>query len=162
MSTQLNIERLTFTFGDTWTFATKWDDEWAYRSGISKLHGVLDGSSESTKAVDLVAVQNGTLVLAEAKDFRPAIDCEAGMTPNALAYAGRWEIATVGDRSQGARYTCGAGWMREHRHPCEHCQRYQRHTHEANSHCGIRLAEPASQRARSEAQGASQRNAGPP
>lgn len=88
--------RLTLRFGDGWS-AVKWDavpgkdpPPHPYREGIEKLNGRLDGRSESSKAVDVVAASpSPLLVLIEIKDFRTVhgSDGHAG----ALAFGGRWQ-----------------------------------------------------------------------
>src|SRR5437879_646516 len=88
---RLDVERLQFNFGACWRAALKWDDsDSPYRNGIEKLKGTLDGREESTKAVDVVAVHEARLCLVEVKDFRPRVG-EAGIEPNAAAFAGRWQ-----------------------------------------------------------------------
>ncbi|HVK68188.1 MAG TPA: hypothetical protein VM694_27205, partial [Polyangium sp.] len=58
----LDVERIRFLFGESWTVVEKWDDSRLYREGIHELDG--------TKAVDIVGVRNGDLYLIEVKDFR--------------------------------------------------------------------------------------------
>ncbi|MRG97631.1 hypothetical protein [Polyangium spumosum] len=62
MKRTIDVERIRFSFGESWTVVEKWDDSPPYRKGI---HG-LDG----TKAVDIVGVRGGDLYLIEVKDFR--------------------------------------------------------------------------------------------
>ncbi|MBI4705465.1 MAG: hypothetical protein HY744_30590 [Deltaproteobacteria bacterium] len=89
--TRLDVARLRLTLGDRWTVAVKWDDCPAYREGIGKLQGELEGRSVSTRAVDIVAFAGKELVLLEAKDFRPVRRRGAPPVPNAVAYGGRWK-----------------------------------------------------------------------
>lgn len=60
--TIVDVERIRFEFGATWTFVEKYDDSAVYRDGIGKLPG--------SKAVDIVGVRAGRLYLIEVKDFR--------------------------------------------------------------------------------------------
>ena len=61
---------LVLVAGDGWALL-KWDDSDAYRKGISRLNGELDGRAEGTKALDFVGVSGqGDLYLIELKDFR--------------------------------------------------------------------------------------------
>ena len=87
----LTVERLAFSFGKSWRIAEKWDDSTAYRDGIQRVQGKLDGSDEGTKAVDIIAVDDNRLVLVEVKDFRPRRSSGTSPAPSALAYGGRWK-----------------------------------------------------------------------
>lgn len=58
----VDVERIRFEFGDTWTFVEKYDDSAVFRDGIGKLPG--------SKAVDIVGVHERHLYLIEVKDFR--------------------------------------------------------------------------------------------
>lgn len=74
MATRITEGRLAFDFDDDWT-ALKYDDSGCYRNGIERLKGTLvdrRGSVEksSTKALDVAACKNGTLLFIEIKDFR--------------------------------------------------------------------------------------------
>ena len=72
----IDVERIRFSFGESWTVAEKWDDSRLFRDGICKLNGaVLDEETGEpgqvgTKAVDIVGVRDGDLYLIEVKDFR--------------------------------------------------------------------------------------------
>ena len=79
MSTPLVVEKLRFTFGDSWTVAFKYDDSRFYRSGPERLKGELEERSnneskivsQATRAVDVIGLhQEDGLLLLEAKDFR--------------------------------------------------------------------------------------------
>ncbi|XXY46385.1 hypothetical protein WME91_40935 [Sorangium sp. So ce269] len=56
----IDVERIRFEFGESWTLAEKWDDSRAFLSGIGKLQG--EWTDETTgdlvrvgsKAVDIV------------------------------------------------------------------------------------------------------------
>ncbi|MBX3162356.1 MAG: hypothetical protein KF773_40705 [Deltaproteobacteria bacterium] len=69
MTTTVPVDGIQFDFDDSWV-VTKWDDLRAYRDGLAKLQGVLDGHHERTRALDLVGVREGTPYLFEVKDFR--------------------------------------------------------------------------------------------
>jgi len=71
MPTALHIEKQSFTFGDNWPVAFKYDDTPFYLNGPQRINGELDGVNHGTKAVDIVALHStaGLLIL-EAKDFR--------------------------------------------------------------------------------------------
>jgi hypothetical protein len=90
MPTKLDVEKLSFTFGKSW-FVIKWDDHDGYRKGIGKIHGMLDGKSESTKAADLVGIYDKQLFIIEVKDFRVVHDEQHGTQPNAINFKGRWK-----------------------------------------------------------------------
>jgi hypothetical protein len=72
----LDVERIRFEFGDSWTVAEKWDDTRAYLEGVRKLNGELrdettgDVAAVGSKAVDIVGVREGALYLIEVKDYR--------------------------------------------------------------------------------------------
>ena len=71
MPTPLDVEKQCFEFGDRWTVAFKYDDTGFHQKGATKLQGVIDGISHSTKAVDVVGLHEVSgLLLLEAKDFR--------------------------------------------------------------------------------------------
>jgi hypothetical protein len=93
--TVIDEERIRLTFRDPWN-AIKWDAKDTeppprpYRDGIERLKGELDGRTESTKAVDVVAVSPaGRLCLIEIKDFRTGHGVGGG--PRAVAFGGRWK-----------------------------------------------------------------------
>jgi len=95
VATNLDEQHVRLTFSNAWS-AVKWDAPASdppphpYRDGIEHLKGELDGASESTKAVDVVAVSPaGCLYLIELKDFRT--DYAAGGVPRALAFGTRWK-----------------------------------------------------------------------
>lgn len=70
-TTVLDVESQRFTFDDRWQCVLKYDDTVFYRREATKLQGEIDGAPHSTKAVDLVGLdQTGGLMLLEAKDFR--------------------------------------------------------------------------------------------
>ena len=56
----IDVERIRFEFGDSWTIVEKWDDADVFRNGIQRLSG--------SKAVDLVGAREGCLYLMEVKD----------------------------------------------------------------------------------------------
>ncbi|WP_433933852.1 hypothetical protein AB3662_05430 [Sorangium cellulosum] len=72
----IDVERIRFEFGESWTVAEKWDDSRAFLDGIGKLKG--EWTDERTgelvrvgsKAVDIVGVCEGRLYLIEVKDYR--------------------------------------------------------------------------------------------
>ncbi|WP_437929095.1 hypothetical protein WMF37_07430 [Sorangium sp. So ce291] len=72
----IDVERIRFEFGESWTLAEKWDDSRAFLSGIGKLQG--EWTDETTgdlvrvgsKAVDIVGVREDRLYLIEVKDYR--------------------------------------------------------------------------------------------
>ncbi len=72
----IDVERIRFEFGESWTLAEKWDDSRAFLSGIGKLQG--EWTDENTgdlvrvgsKAVDIVGVRGDRLYLIEVKDYR--------------------------------------------------------------------------------------------
>lgn len=72
----LDVEKIRFQFGDSWTVAEKWDDTRTFLGRIRRLSGELRDektggvSSLGTKAVDIVGVRNDDLYLIEVKDFR--------------------------------------------------------------------------------------------
>ncbi len=71
MPTALDVEKQRFTFGDRWDLAFKYDDASFYRNGPERLKGNLDGVTQGTRAVDVVALHaTAGLLLLEAKDFR--------------------------------------------------------------------------------------------
>lgn len=71
MPITLDVEKQRFVFGDSWTLAFKYDDSKFYRDVLERLKGDVDGVSQSTRAVDVVALhQLIGLLLLEAKDFR--------------------------------------------------------------------------------------------
>ena len=73
MPTVLDVEKQQFEFGDSWTVAFKYDDSNYYRRkrGPQALQGVIEGKSQSTRAMDVVAFHSEAgLLLLEAKDFR--------------------------------------------------------------------------------------------
>ena len=67
--TPLLIDGIRFEFDDTWLVA-KWDETPWYREKIERLKGELDGTRESTKAVDVIGLREETPYLIEVKDFR--------------------------------------------------------------------------------------------
>lgn len=77
-------DRLRFEFGDRWSVVVKWDNHQAFVGGIQGLNGELDNRVESSKAVDVVAEDDSSLVLLEIKDFR-----SRPQQPVALDFAGR-------------------------------------------------------------------------
>ncbi len=72
----IDVERIRFCFGESWTMVEKWDDSRLFRDGICKLNGeVRDEETGApgklgTKAVDIIGVRDGDLYLIEVKDFR--------------------------------------------------------------------------------------------
>lgn len=72
MPTVIREGRVAYTFDDRWV-AVAWDGpDGPYRAegGIEKLKGTVDGRSESTKAVDIIARQGtAPLCLIEVKDL---------------------------------------------------------------------------------------------
>lgn len=94
MATVIDEERIRLTFSERWN-AIKWDAKDTdapprpYRDGIERLKGELERRTESTKAVDVVAVSpTGRLCLIELKDFRTEHGADGG--PRALAFGTRW------------------------------------------------------------------------
>jgi hypothetical protein len=71
MTPPLDVEKQRFEFSDAWTLAFKYDDSRFYREGPERLKGDVDGVSQSTRAVDVVAIHRKMgILLLEAKDFR--------------------------------------------------------------------------------------------
>jgi hypothetical protein len=72
----LDVERIRFEFGESWTVAEKWDDTSAFLRGVCRLNGELvdeatgDVVPTGSKAVDIVGVREGDLYLIEVKDYR--------------------------------------------------------------------------------------------
>lgn len=60
--TVIDVERIRFEFGESWTIVEKWDDADAFRRGVCRL--------QDSKAVDIVGVRDGNLYLIEVKDYR--------------------------------------------------------------------------------------------
>ena len=60
--TVIDVERIRFEFGASWTIVEKWDNTDAFRHGVCKL--------QDSKAVDIVGVRDGDLYLIEVKDYR--------------------------------------------------------------------------------------------
>ena len=95
MNTVILEGRIELTFDEGWS-ALKWDatppadpPPYRYREGIGKLQGDVDGRTESTKAVDVIASpRDPSLLLMEIKDFRT--DRGPGGGPRALAFGARW------------------------------------------------------------------------
>ncbi len=99
MSITLREARLVLRFPPGW-HAVKWDatpggeppdpPPFLHADGIGKLQGALDGRSESSKAVDVVASPpTPVLILIELKDVRSDPATVGGA--RALAYKGRWK-----------------------------------------------------------------------
>jgi hypothetical protein len=65
MTPPLDVEKQRFEFSDAWTLAFKYDDSRFYREGPERLKGDVDGVSQSTRAVDVVAIHRkmGILLL---------------------------------------------------------------------------------------------------
>jgi len=71
MPTSLDVEKQRFAFGETWQLAFKYDATAFYREGPERLKGELEGASQATRAMDVVALHPASgLLLLEAKDFR--------------------------------------------------------------------------------------------
>ncbi len=71
MPTPLDVEKQRFEFGESWTVAFKYDDTKFYREGMERLKGDIEGVTQSTRAMDVVALHDSAgLLLLEAKDFR--------------------------------------------------------------------------------------------
>lgn len=71
MLRHLDIEKQRFEFGNSWALAFKYDDTNFYRQGPERLKGDVDGVSQSTRAVDVIALHQAIgILLLEAKDFR--------------------------------------------------------------------------------------------
>ena len=51
--TVIDVERIRFEFGESWTIAEKWDAADAFRRGVCRL--------QDSKAVDIVGVRDGNL-----------------------------------------------------------------------------------------------------
>ncbi|KYF84047.1 hypothetical protein BE20_28340 [Sorangium cellulosum] len=72
----IDVERIRFEFGESWTLAEKWDESRAFLSGIGKLQGEWTDDDTGalarvgTKAVDIVGVREDRLYLIEVKDYR--------------------------------------------------------------------------------------------
>ncbi|WP_437939327.1 hypothetical protein [Sorangium sp. So ce341] len=72
----IDVERIRFEFGESWTLAEKWDESRAFLSGIGRLQGEWTDDDTGaparvgTKAVDIVGVREGRLYLIEVKDYR--------------------------------------------------------------------------------------------
>jgi hypothetical protein len=72
----VEVERIRFAFGESWTVVEKWDDTRIFLDGICKLNGELhdeepDGARAlGSTAVDIVGVRDGDLYLIEVKDYR--------------------------------------------------------------------------------------------
>ncbi|KYG07072.1 hypothetical protein BE21_31220 [Sorangium cellulosum] len=72
----IDVERIRFEFGDSWSLAEKWDESRAFLSGIGKLQGEWTDDDTGalarvgTKAVDIVGVRDDRLYFIEVKDYR--------------------------------------------------------------------------------------------
>ncbi|WP_437877258.1 hypothetical protein [Sorangium sp. So ce513] len=72
----IDVERIRFEFGESWTVAEKWDDSRAFLDGIGQLKGEWTDERTGervrvgTKAVDIVGVREDRLYLIEVKDYR--------------------------------------------------------------------------------------------
>ncbi|WP_437308457.1 hypothetical protein [Sorangium sp. So ce388] len=72
----LEVERIRFELGDSWTVAEKWDDSRAFREGVGRLHGEYPDETTGepvrvgSQAVDIIGVREDRLYLIEVKDYR--------------------------------------------------------------------------------------------
>lgn len=72
----IDVEKIRFEFGESWSVAEKWDDSPIFRQGISRLNGEYKDEITGevcrvgSKAVDIIGVRGDDLYLFEVKDFR--------------------------------------------------------------------------------------------
>ena len=86
----IDVERIRFEFGDSWTIVEKWDDADVFRNGIQRLSG--------SKAVDLVGVREGCLYLMASSPTQPRVRVVAWIEDGGLRHA-------ESHSKRGARHT---------------------------------------------------------